>query len=568
MMKKMIRGLAAAVCVMGLPGCQEQAWDDHYAVGADGGQSLMQLIDGKPELSRFTQVVRENGMDALLSSSQTFTVFAPDNEAMAALNLESDTLEQFLYNHICRYVYTQGDVADTDEGTLRVKMLNGKYQNLEEAAGVLTFGKVAAVTGVAGGANGVLNTVDQVVPFYRNLYEELCEGEGTDSVGNYLAAMDEYTFLPEMSTVIGVDGSGQTLYDSVFDYRNDWMASYGDLYKEDSVYTVLAPSNTAWDRQLAKVRPYFRTYGAGEIEMPTSGLRVTGNFETGTPLADSLREAHTRQAMLQDMVFRKSLDVEHPDGDSIISTSGHVFHSPWRLFADAEQRTASNGQLFVADELKFDPTESWHTEIRVEAEEVGGYATQFCGSVSARSVENFPQFAGQVSENGFLYLTPTGLAFQRNTVRFALPNTLSGKYNIYVVMLPASAVDTASVHMPDRMRSTKLNFYLTYVHEDGRLREDAVIATPSDFDGGQTPVPIDAAEPPFVTDAWNVDKILVAKNFKFPYANFTASPFASSLTETPTTAYLRVECAVRTTQELAVYEKNMRIDCVILEPVN
>lgn len=567
MTTRIIQNLALVIgCAAGLLGCQEHAWDDHYTVGGQETRTLMQIIDERPELSRFAQVVRDNGMDGLLSSSQTFTVFAPDNDAMESFNLTNDTLEQFLYNHICRYTYTQGDVWDAEDASLRVKMLNGKYQNLTGANDGLVFGNDAVVKDVTGGANGVLNTVNRIVPFYRNLYEELKAGNQTDSIGDYLQKMDEYTFLPEQSTVLGVDENGRTLYDSVFNFQNDWMSHYGDIYKEDSVYTVLAPSDAAWKRHYAKVRPYYRTFGDGKINI--SGIRVTGNFELDTPLADSLCEAHTRQAMLQDIVFRKSLDVDHPAGDSIVSTSGNVFHSPQYLFDGAERREVSNGLMYVADELKFDPTESWHNEIRVEAEYSSNYATQYCSSVSSRSVENYPQFAGQVSENKFLYIIPSSLSFQKNTVRFRLPNTLAGKYNIYLVTLPASAVDTASVNDPDKMRSTKLKFYLTYVHEDGTLKEDAAISTPSDYKGTQTPEPIDGTSPAFITDAYRVDRMLVAKNFKFPYANYTASPFASVQAEQTTTAYLRVECAVTSSADLAVYEKYMRIDCVILEPVN
>lgn len=565
--KAICRLAVATVLTAGIWACQDNAWDDHYTAGAQGSKSLMQLIDERPELSRFAQVVRENKMDEVLSSSQTFTVFAPDNNAMAAFDLQQENaLEQFLYNHICRHTYTIGDVLDSEEGTMRVMMLNGKYQDLDCTDGNLMFAGHMNVSSVEGCSNGVLNTIDGVSPFYRNLYEEIKAGNRTTKVSEYLRTMDQYTFLPERSTVIGVNDKGETLYDSVFNYRNDWMTRYGDIYKEDSVYTMLVPSDEAWNKQYEKVKSYYRTVGEGTADV--SKIKVSGKFAVGDEQSDSLTDAHTKQAILQDLVFRKKIDVEHPDGDSIVSTSANVFHAPQYLFAGAEKRDVSNGLMFVADELKFDPTESWHNEIRVEAENSSNYLTQYCGSTSSRSVENFPQFARQVSENRFLYVTPPSLSFQKNTVRFGLPNTLSGTYNIYVVTLPASAVDTTNVNDESKMRSTKLNFYLAYVHEDGTLKEDAAIKTPSDYAGAQTPTPIDPAKPEFITNAKEVDKMLVARNFKFPYANYTASPFASDMEDLLTTAYLRVECVVTSAADLAKYEKYMRIDCIILEPVN
>ena len=202
----------------------------------------------------------------------------------------------------------------------------------------------------------------------------------------------------------------------------------------------------------------------------------------------------------------------------------------------------------------------------MEAENSSNYATQYVGSTSTGSVINYPQFAGQVSENGFLVINPTQLTFQKTTVRFRLPATLSAAYNIYMVTVPASAVDTSLIDS-DKLRSTRLKFYLRYVHEDGSLKEDAAIATPVDFNGTQTPTPIDATNPAFITDARNVNKMLIARNFRFPFANYTASAFQSATVDMPVTAFLRVESDVTKATDLAEFEKNMRIDCIILEPV-
>ncbi len=51
---------------------------------------------GKPsEYSAFCEVVRSQGLDSLLSTDQTFTVWAPTNEAMAGYVEDADTKDQF-----------------------------------------------------------------------------------------------------------------------------------------------------------------------------------------------------------------------------------------------------------------------------------------------------------------------------------------------------------------------------------------------------------------------------------------------------------------------------------------
>ena len=561
-------GLLSCSLLLTWTSCQDHEWDNYYTSGEGSADAtLMHALDANADLSSFAAVVRQNGMEPLLNSSQSLTVFAPSNDAMAAFALTSDTLKQFLYNHICRYTYTQGDVAEAEDGLLRMKMLNGKYQNLTVENGQLRFGDLATVSHTQGTANGVINTISSIVPFYSNLYEQLkTAGLETDSIAAYLQSYDQYTFLPDKSTVIGTNEYDETVYDSVFNFRNDWMSHYGDINLEDSVYTMLVPTNAAWKKQLQKLNEYFHAYGEGEIRNPASGLNITGTFATTDATADSLTRAHSLEALTRDLVFRKRIDVIHPDGDSLTSTSGNVFHSPAYLFQGAAEHAVSNGRMYVADELKFLPQESWHREIRVEAENSANFATQYAGSTATSSVVNYPQFAGQVSDNSFLIVNPTTLSFQKTAVRFRLPATLAAAYNIYLVTVPASAVDTSLVNS-DKLLSTRLKFYLRYVHSDGSLKEDAAITTPSDFGGTQTPTPIDAAKPAFVTDARQVNKMLIARNFRFPFANYTTSTFQPATVDIPVTAFLRVESDVTNAAALAQYEKTMRIDCVILEPV-
>lgn len=546
--------------LLGLASCQDKEWDNYYESG--NGQTLMEQIDADPSLSEFAKVVRSQGQDKLLNSSQFMTVFAPDNDAMQRGQLATDTLNKFLYNHICRYTYTQGDIAESKTSPLRIKMLNGKYQNLESAGGGILFGNYGTVSDEKGASNGVLNKINQVIPFYKNIYEEINERNQTDSISSFLQSKDEFTFLPNKSTVLGVNDMGQTVYDSVFNFRNQWMESYGDINLEDSVYTMLVPTDNAWKKQYDKLHSYFVTYGEGAIT--GNGIKVRGSFAVDDTKADSLTDVHTKHVLTHDLVFRDFVEDGKPSADSLVSTNGHVFHQPADLFVGATSRDVSNGKLYVTDSLRHSPLESWHNEIRVEAESSSDYTTQYAGSTSSVSVLNFPQFAGKVSDNGFLVVNPTQLSFQRSTVRFRLPQTLAAKYNIYLVTVPASAQDTSLISHPEELRSTRVRFYVSYVHADGSLSEDKVISTPVDFEGTQTPKAINADKPEFVTNATDVDKMLIARNFKFPFANFNDP----SSKDNTITAYLRVESDVTTASALSTYEKTMRIDCVILEPVN
>ena len=131
----------------------------------------MQVLESRPEYSAFCEVVRSQGLDSLLSTDQTFTVWAPTNEAMAGYVEDADTKDQFLNNHISRYLYGMVDLADT--ASVRVRMLNGKSQDYVREGGAYTFAGVPVeATDIAAG-NGIIHTLRQRAPFYYNLYESI-----------------------------------------------------------------------------------------------------------------------------------------------------------------------------------------------------------------------------------------------------------------------------------------------------------------------------------------------------------------------------------------------------------
>src|SRR3954447_22854739 len=103
-------------------------WDDHVAVtNQDLTQNLLQAISANPDLSKFREYLGKTGLDSLLQSSKTFTVWAPGNAALQSLDpaLVADVakLKAYLGNHIAYQSYFTRNA----QTPVRVPMLNGKY---------------------------------------------------------------------------------------------------------------------------------------------------------------------------------------------------------------------------------------------------------------------------------------------------------------------------------------------------------------------------------------------------------------------------------------------------------
>src|SRR5829696_2729052 len=84
-------------------GCEK--WEKHNAVTDPAvGKDLFQRIQENPDLSKFAELLTKTGYDKIIAASQTFTVFAPVNAALASLDpaivADLAKLKLFVENHI------------------------------------------------------------------------------------------------------------------------------------------------------------------------------------------------------------------------------------------------------------------------------------------------------------------------------------------------------------------------------------------------------------------------------------------------------------------------------------
>lgn len=515
-----LRAVLLFAIYLGCFACSD-TWDKHYETDYSESESvhknLIEIISNTPNLSIFNKMLEVTGYkDNYLNSAQAFTVWAPVDSAFNNTTIDwNDTtsLHNMVKNHI-----TRSSIPTSAAKGQRVLMLDGKFIYFSRFDNQYIFGGKKLVRSNIVARNGILHSINGVVPFESNIWQYLKYGVSTDSVKKFLYSHDVYKFDEDASTFLGTNSNGQRIYDSIFNYSNIILKKLGSLSVEDSVYTMLVPSNTAWKAAYDKIKPYFACAS-------TIGKR------------DSIQDIRTKLAIVNNLVFRGSLtSFSNNPTDSLVSTTGNVFYSPARLFAGTAPETVSNGLVYKADELQFTPRESWQLPIIQDAELAS----------SRKNVENCKVYAKSslsssikgISKNSYLYVVPNSSAAIPR-VSFYLPNTLAGKYNIYCVFVPWSA---------DRLgdsdnKPTKVKFRLIYLNANGTTTTQTNI------------IPAD----PIVYNGDNLTTMLVKENFTFPCADYydsSANP----------TVELRVEANVAS-NETSQYTRTMRIDCIVLKPV-
>jgi len=505
---KHLKGLVPLLAFMLLAAACTQEWDEHYDEGSFDlpDKTVSEYIKAQSELSTFSGLLETTGYDEVLNASQSYTVWAPTNDALSGVDIsDNEMMIRTVKNHISRSRITTSGVENS-----YIRMLNSKFVPFTKEGSGYIFGENNVIQANQPATNGLIHLIDGYAPYVYNLWEYIGETDGLDSLREYLYGKTEMVFDAENSTEIGSNEDGEVIYDSVFVVSNPVLEELGSIDVEDSIYTAIMPDNTAWNEAYSRIEGYF-------------------NFPNDA--GSTVRQKDLTQfTLIQDMLYRGRIS-EPENLDSIRSTNGNVFHNPGELFGGLDYESLSNGLAYTTSQMPFADTTSFFKEIRVEAEYSFG-RTNTGSNIFVRSSYGTDFTA---SNNYYILVDPTST---EPAVEFSIPNTLSAKYNIYCVFVPAKIVD------PNNLTPSKAKFQLTYIRR----------SSGSTFIKRVTPENN-------VTDPSGLTKMFVDQ-FDFEYANVIDQDYDRIAVK------LEVTSDVTTQEEQSGdFSRTMRIDCIILEPV-
>lgn len=238
-------------------GCKK--WDDHTTVNnQDLSINLVEAISQNPNLTKFSEYLQSTGLDKELSSSKTYTVWAPSNAALQSLDPavvgDATRLRQFIANHISLQSYFTRNA----QTALRVAMLNGKrvtfLNNKFDEANITEADKYVG--------NGVLHLIDKAAPANPNAWELVNNTRTSYQQNAFILSLTRKVFDPTNAIIDSINSqTGQPVYrpgtDSVL--RNTFNAQVFDLQNEEKQYTYFILDDAAFNAEVARLTPYFKT---------------------------------------------------------------------------------------------------------------------------------------------------------------------------------------------------------------------------------------------------------------------------------------------------------------------
>lgn len=441
-------------------------------------RTLWENISQNDQLSDFATLVKKAGFDDELSQPHYYTVWAPLNgtyDASSLMSADSATvLYQFVKSHIAEYNHSISGTVDE-----RIHALNRKSFAFEGDGQYTYAGQTLRQLNLPN-SNGIMHLLDGAARFYPNLYEYLFSCEGIDSVATFFKRY-ETSVLDTKNSVIGPTINGkQTYIDSVMITSNSLLNRIkAKLDKEDSTYTMLVPTNEAWQAhydKISKCYNYINTTVAQNIDEATS----TSNAPTASVTVDAAytKDSLTRLHLVSDLVYNNNnyynnwlIDDTVEPYDTLYSTTYGYMTNPQEIMSRViDRETMSNGTFCLVDSLAFRPWESWCYSLGQSPLNsrtwTGSNTIVYIDNTLFDAIKYVPKNPAQ-KQLGYLWVTPLS-NYGKPQLDVKLRNVLSTTYNIYIVLAPGQDVGE-DADGNKFLKPNMLDFTLSYCDAKGKL---------------------------------------------------------------------------------------------------
>ena len=497
--KMVMAGLFSFLLPSFLSSCSD--YSDYNSVPSAGdapgaNSTLWENISNDSQLTKFTALARKCNFSEVLNSARFYTVWAPidaaisDAEYNRLMACDSATIvRQFMQQHMTEYNYPISAALDS----MTVITINSKHHPFTQAS---FDGYPYDVTNLPA-TNGVVHKIKGLSEFYNNLYENIDDLEGCDSLKNYIQKYDEY-YLDVNASVIGPLRDGkQTYLDSVMKKRNNVIREImrADLEDEDSTYCMIIPNDKAWKGAYTAINPcynYIPKLDYMDLTKKTSVASSTtathGKADKAAEADTELQDSLTCRNIVSNLVFSDCYQRNWPLFDNGYFAPADTAYSTSRSYLTDMQAVLdhtlaademSNGMTRTVDSLTF---RSWQTYNPVIATaypdatlKVSKLTTHSIpldslkgrDSLFAHVPKMFMQWLKPATSRFFQYVAVDSANIDGTTGKpefdFALRGVRSATYHIYVVTVPAQVETPLADVKPYYLR-----FYLSWTDANNK----------------------------------------------------------------------------------------------------
>lgn len=272
--------LLAFSAVMLLGGCSELSDKDYFknietTVNSDElvvvDMSSEEYLSKEPEYSSINELFKSHGIfTALEQKNQLSTMLVVENSDFQAPAGKEAEIDNAVKAHVSDIAVSPANLK-TEGNNMRIMMWHGKYINVDlddaarnegKIAGHIMFG-TSAVKKVVKTNSGYIYVLSSLLNIPKSIYDYITNLDDNYSIlRDSILASGTKEFDKKNSKPIGVNDEGNTVYDSVFIYKNThFLEKNFDLSSESLTATLLLTSNAVVEEAIADAKVRLQKWG-------------------------------------------------------------------------------------------------------------------------------------------------------------------------------------------------------------------------------------------------------------------------------------------------------------------
>lgn len=272
--------LLAFLAVMFLGACSELSDKDYFknietTVNSDElvvvDMSSEEYLSKEPEYSSINELFKSHGIfTSLEQKKQLSTMLVVENsDFQAPTGMESE-IDNAVKAHVSDIAVSPANLK-TEGNNMRIMMWHGKYINVDlddaarnegKIAGHIMFG-TSVVKKVVKTNSGYIYILSSLLNIPKSIYDYITNLDDNYSIlRDSILASGTKEFDKKNSKPIGVNDEGNTVYDSVFIYKNThFLEKNFDLSSESLTATLLLTSNAVVEEAIADAKARLQKWG-------------------------------------------------------------------------------------------------------------------------------------------------------------------------------------------------------------------------------------------------------------------------------------------------------------------
>lgn len=321
--------ILAIVVFSVLSACKED-WEQHYnnhPITSD--LNVWEAIQTDPEVSNFVDYLKQNRFDTLFLGNDTYTLFAPTNEAFNQF-IQTDTVDPgLLAYHVSRFFIQTTSI----KGKRKVQTFMEKFGLFSNTGAEKYYDEIPISYESPLYKNGKYFKISRVAKPKPNLYEYYALTNPV--LKRYIDSKDSVVLNKLLSKPIGFDNEGNTIYDTVADIINLFEIEFFPVSEEfrNKTATIVFPNaekyNAALDRMALELHAGYTDHTdipliwQNEILIPY--LLKKGVFENMLEREEFLQKTIKDTVKLKN-ILGDSVVIDYEPDEKFLCSNGYAYN--------------------------------------------------------------------------------------------------------------------------------------------------------------------------------------------------------------------------------------------------